>query len=93
MYGHAAVFYKNQIIVFGGGDNVAGLLRSEYSINQMYKLTFDELPCSDGTYVGETKQTPCIACVPGYYSALSNAEACLPCPKGTFSSKIGANSS
>lgn len=59
-YAEAAVYYKNNMYVFGGGGSSEdGAIHLTLSVDRFYKLTFEDLPCSEGTYRENGSCTPC----------------------------------
>ena len=83
LFGHTAVHLGTSIYIFGGGLSVFGTRIAGSTSNQLYKLSWDELPCGSGS------QGPlCEACIKGYYE---NSGVCLPCQPGTYSNVIGAS--
>ena len=50
-YAEATVYYKNSLYVFGGGGSSPdGAIHLTLSVDRYYKITFEDLPCSEGTY-------------------------------------------
>lgn len=89
-YAEASVYYKNSLYVFGGGGaSNDGAIHLTLSTDRFYKITFDDLPCSAGTYL---LNGLCTVCPKGTYKYQTTDLECKFCPRGYYNDKIAGAS-
>ena len=87
LFGHSAVYYKDSIYIFGGGNSAGSIKLHQTTSNQLYKFNTNindsvNLGCSLGTI-----SPNCDPCPAGTYFNNNN---CAPCPIGKFSTSIAS---
>lgn len=71
----------------GGGSSPDGAIHLTLSVDRFYRITFEDLPCSAGTYKIDGECSPCPA---GTYKSDIYNDFCTDCPAGTFNDHIAA---